>query len=511
MESWNEGYVTEIGYTHGYYRELSPSLQRFALLAAGFAPPEVGAYLELGSGQGLSACIHAAATPCTIWATDFSPTQTLNALQLLKAADIDAQVLDQSFAELAKRDDLPKFSLIAAHGIWTWISDPNRSLIVDILHRHLAVGGAAYLSYNTLPGWGPALSLRHLMRLHADLAGSATGVVARQIEDAIACAQKLVETGALYFKMHPEVVERLKRIQSEDRHYVAHEYFTRDWQPMQFADFAHRLAPAKLDFAASANLLDQVDELNLTAAAQTVLKKTEHEILRETLRDFYVNQFFRRDLFLRGRRRLSALEQFELLEATRFALQTPWEDIPLNMKGPLGEVGLQEGVYRPLVEVMAQDAYRPKRMSELRAALPQMLMPQVLQALKILTGLGHVHPAQDESIVEAVRPRTARLNREICRRARYSGETEFLASPEIGAGVMVPRIEQLFLLAREEEGSKPEDWAKQTWAILEQQGFRLQKEGQRLETPGENLAEVRQLSSQFSSKRLPLLQALGVP
>lgn len=510
MGAWNEGYVTEIDYTHGYYRELSPGLQRFALLAAGFSPPEEGDYLELGFGQGLSVCIHAAATPCAIWGTDFNPSQALNAIDLLKSAGIEAQVFDQSFAELAQRDDLPKFTHIAAHGIWTWISDANRALIAEILQRHLDVGGAAYLSYNTLPGWGSALSLRHLMCLHADVAGSPAQGVAKQADAAVDYAQKMAQTGALYFRTHPEVAERLNRIQGEDRHYIAHEYFNRDWQPMQFADFAQWLAPAKLDFAASAHLLDQVDELNLSAEAQAMLRETGHEVFRETLRDFYVNQFFRRDIFQRGRRRLSALEQYELLDSTRFALQTPGEEIPLQLTGPLGEVGLQEAVYHPLIEAMGRDAYRPKRLSELRAALPQMPMPQLLQAVKILTGLGHVNPAQDEKVVEAVHPRTARLNREICRRARFSGDTLFLASPEIGAGVMVQRIEQLFLLARAEQGSKPEDWARSAWSILEQQAYRLQKEGRRLETPEENIAELNQLAKSFAAKRLPILQALGV-
>ncbi|HIJ89312.1 MAG: methyltransferase regulatory domain-containing protein [Desulfobulbaceae bacterium] len=509
-DAWNEGYVTEIGYTHGYYRELSPSLQRFALLAAGYAPPDEGAYLELGSGQGLSACIHAAATPCDIWATDFNPGQALNARQLLKSADIEAQVFDQSFAELAQRDDLPKFTHIAGHGIWTWISDTNRTQIVDVLQRHLTVGGAAYLSYNTLPGWGSALSLRHMMCLHAEVAGTQADGVSGQIDNAIAYVQKLVQTDALYFRTHPEVVERLKQIQGADRYYIAHEYFNRNWQPMHFADFAKWLAPAKLEFAASAHLLDQVDELNLSNEAQALLKETGHVVLRENLRDFYVNQFFRRDIFLRGCRKLSALEQYELLDQTRFALQTPWASIPLKMECPVGEVGLQEAVYIPLLELMAHDAYRPIRLSELRAKLPKISMPQILQSIKILIGLGHVHPAQDEKVVEAVRSRTVRLNREICRRARFNGETMFLASPVIGAGVMVQRIEQLFLLARSEHEGKPENWARTAWGILEQQAYRLKKEGRRLESPEENIAELNLLATAFAAERLAILQTLGV-
>ena len=34
------------------------------------------------------------------------------------------------------------------------------------------MGGVLYLSYNSTPGWSPAMPLRHLMTPHAELAGS---------------------------------------------------------------------------------------------------------------------------------------------------------------------------------------------------------------------------------------------------------------------------------------------------------------------------------------------------
>ena len=47
---WNEGYTSEIGYTYGCYRELSPFYQEYALTLAGFesvAKPK-NRFLELG-------------------------------------------------------------------------------------------------------------------------------------------------------------------------------------------------------------------------------------------------------------------------------------------------------------------------------------------------------------------------------------------------------------------------------------------------------------------------------
>ena len=37
---WTAGYVADVAYTHGFYREMTPSHLRFALLLKGFRPPE---------------------------------------------------------------------------------------------------------------------------------------------------------------------------------------------------------------------------------------------------------------------------------------------------------------------------------------------------------------------------------------------------------------------------------------------------------------------------------------
>ena len=42
----------------------------------------------------------------------------------------------------------------------------------------------------------------------------------------------------------------------QDRHYLAHEYFNRDWGPMSFSELAQWFAPAKLTYACSAHYLD---------------------------------------------------------------------------------------------------------------------------------------------------------------------------------------------------------------------------------------------------------------
>jgi len=86
MTDWTEGYVTEIGYTYGYYNELNPLRHRLAFLNRGLALPELSTACELGFGQGMSVNIHAAATNIDWWATDFNPAQAAFAQELTASA-----------------------------------------------------------------------------------------------------------------------------------------------------------------------------------------------------------------------------------------------------------------------------------------------------------------------------------------------------------------------------------------------------------------------------------------
>ncbi|RAI18286.1 class I SAM-dependent methyltransferase, partial [Rhodoblastus acidophilus] len=163
MSDWTAGYVADIGYTYGYYAELNPVQAQLALLNQGLVCPQIGAACELGFGQGLSANIHAAAGPARWHGADFNPSQAGFAQELAAASGSGAALYDDAFADFANRPDLPDFDYICLHGIWSWISDENRQVIVDFVRKKLKVGGVLYISYNTLPGWAAFAPMRHLM------------------------------------------------------------------------------------------------------------------------------------------------------------------------------------------------------------------------------------------------------------------------------------------------------------------------------------------------------------
>jgi hypothetical protein len=511
-DDWTSGYRADIGYTHGYYRDLSPLMLEFALLSK-MQSHRVGRplrYLELGYGQGLSLNVHAATVPGEYWGTDFNPAQAANAKDLAAASGAHLRALDSSFEELAARDDLPMFDVIALHGIWSWISDENRRAIVKIARQHLAIGGIFYISYNCTPGWSAAMPLRHLMSLHADLAaGEAQGVVSK-IDGALAFAKTVVDSKATYFKANPAVVDRLKKITEQNKHYVAHEYFNADWLPMPFSDVASLLSEAKLSFAASANFLEHSDGINLTADQQTLLGGIKHPILKESVRDYMVNQQFRKDIWVKGARPLVPLNQMVQLKAQSFVLLGPVKDVPLTIKGVLGETKLQEEVFQPLLELLAKSSFASKTGAELAEALPKLNFAQITQALVLLTGMGHVSPAQTPAQIKQAQATSDGLNAKLVANAEFSADISYLASPVVGGAVGVSRFQQLFLKSIKAGRKTPAEWAADAWKPLLEQGQRLSKDGKAIENAEDNIAALQVMAEEFSANRLPVMKALRV-
>lgn len=511
MSDWSQGYVTEIGYTYGYYAELNPLRVQLALLSAGIAPPQISTACELGFGQGVSINLHAAASPVGWWGTDFNPAQVGFARTLAQASGAQPHLYEDAFEEFARRDDLPDFDYIGLHGIWAWVTDENRKTIVDFIGRKLKPGGVAYISYNTYPGWAAFMPMRNLLAQHATLMGAPGAGILRRVESALDFGDRLVATNPVYARTVPSISDRLKKLRGMQRAYVAHEYFNREWHPMHFSDVAQLLRPAKLEFSCSAQLTDLVDAVNHTQEQRNLLAEIPDPVFRETVRDLMVNQQFRRDFWVKGVRRLNEAEQAEALRRVRVVLLGERAAVSLKFTGVLGEVTMAEAVYNPILDALASN--KPMTIGELEAALAgkQITFSQVRQALLMLAGAGNLQVAQDEDSIAKAAPRTAALNAHLMQRARTGGEASALASPVTGGGISVNRIGQLFL-QQVAQGARvsPEELARNVWATLSAQGQRVLREGKALDRPEDNLAELHAQATAFVQKQLPVYKALQV-
>ena len=503
-----DGYISEINYIHGYFSELSPTRLKLALLSKGIAHSmsQTPSYLELGFGQGLSLMINAATGSGHYYGTDFNPSQVAHAVELAAAVDKDISLFDAGFEELLAGHELPEFDIIALHGIWSWVSPETRAAIVDIVKRKLKPGGVLYISYNVTPGWSPAVPLRHLMAEYAKT--TATGGILDRVKQSIGFVEQVIGANALYFQANPALAELLKQIKNQDINYVAHEYFNGTWDPMPFSQISQVLAGAKVNFAASANLMDNLEAVSMPEAARPIINALHDTNLRETTKDYFINQRFRRDIFVKGPRQMSAYEIGKAIEEIGFYLIGDPKARPKTVPTSIGSADLRDAIHDPIAEAMASFKGRAVTIPEILShkACKGITKWQVWEAMLVQTVVGFVAPACESDTPEEDLASSKRLNALICAKAAYSGNMAFLAAPRIGTAIAVNRVEQLFIHAASKAIKDPPAYV---WGILSEQNQKLIMDGKTLETAEENIAQLRQMFDVFNKARRQMLSDVG--
>ena len=510
MSKWDSGYVSDIAYTYGYYLELNPLRSQLALLHSGSICPKFETACELGFGQGLSTNFHATASTTEWYGTDFNPSQASFAQHLNSVSQAGAKLYDEAFEEFCNRSDLPEFDFIGLHGIWSWISDKNRKILVDFIGKKLKVGGVLYVSYNTLPGWAAFLPMQHLMTEHANRMSAPSQNIQDRVGSAIEFADNLLNTSPVYSIKNPTVKDRIEKLKGMSKAYLAHEYFNRDWHPMHFGSFSKLIEPAKVQFACSASYLEHIDVVNLTKEQQEFMNSVPDPMFKQSIRDFMVDQQFRKDYWVKGIRQYSALEKSELFKSHEIILQSARTDIPKKVNGTLGEATLTPEVYEPILDVLGN--HKPISIGQLLEKVKDknIDLAKLAQAVMILASDARVNSVQDSKESKTVKPQTSRLNNYIIERSRSRSDINFLISPLTATGISADRLEQLFLLAYKEGRKQPQEWVPYVWHVLKSQGQSILKEGKSIESEEDNIKELGERATKFASERLSLFKALDI-
>ncbi|OOS02225.1 Predicted methyltransferase regulatory domain-containing protein [Moraxella cuniculi DSM 21768] len=509
MTSWSEGYVSDINYTYGYYSELNPQNLTVPFLMAGIAPPKIRHACELGFGQGLSINIHSAGSDINWHGTDFNPDQALFAQHLSAQANTThkTQLYDQSFAQFCSREDLPEFDYIGLHGIWSWISDDNRRIIVDFIRRKLRVGGVLYISYNTLPGWSGLSPLRHLFVEH-DLKNSSNANT-RQIntQQAINQTQAVLQLSDRLIRQTPELLNRANDLTSKNMNYLAHEYLNRDWQPMYYSQVEDWLADAKMSYACSAYYLDDYDDCLFNHEQKEYLNSINNKSLKQTTKDYLLNRQFRRDYWVKGSYQLNSAEYLQAWEELSVILIKNPDELNASITH-YRNITIMDELFLPLVDIVKDGKiHSVKKLIEQLAG--KLSKQQVISLLALLIGKNDIALAQDKEQIKASLPHCQKLNLHLVNRAKTSGEIYHLASPVTTSGIGLTRIEQLFVLAHYNKVAK-DGWADFVWQILKADNQTLIKDNQPLSGNEDNLAELQSLAEKFIKTQMPILKRLQI-
>jgi SAM-dependent methyltransferase len=514
LSQWSDGYVADVSYTAGFYRETTPGWLAFTALLLGHRHPALDRpfrWAELGCGQGFSATIAAACHPhAEFWGFDFNPSHIDNAIHLAEAAGLaNLHFREVAFADLAElpAEALPQFDFIVLHGIWSWVSAAQQAHITRFIRSRLAPGGLVYLSYNTLAGWEGMAPVQRLMRR---VATQHPGSAEQKMAAVVAFLQTLARSDAMMFRHHGTLAERLEKLTGHDARYFAHEYFNAVWEPASFDRVNAAMEEARCGFVGSATLVDNMDALAVPPGIGKLIAETTDVVSREMLRDVGAARAFRRDLYRRGSDQPVAGEHLELLEGITITGLGRERETDIQIPTGIGHATPKPEIYLPVLERLAAG---PLGMRELRA-MPHMRdqpMGEALQVMAFLTAGGLAHPSVEGALDEAAVAATARLNRQIALGNIRGNATGFLAAPRIGTGFNIDPVEALVLA--ELAAPPPHDIGALTGrmlAILARTGRSVVRDGVVQTDPAAARASMMETVTRIVNHRLPVFRRLGI-
>jgi SAM-dependent methyltransferase len=372
---WGGGYVTDIAYLPGYYRHQSPLHLNLACLLGGSAGIEIGptsklSYLELGCGQGFGALMLAASNPAwQVIGIDYNPAHIAAARMLCADAEItNAQFLEADLSVVAETPvwgELPQADIVTMHGLWSWVGDAARAGIVRLLADKLRPGGIAYISYNALPAWQGALGMQRLLLEAGVRAGGRSD---RQVAAGWELVRAMADAEAHHLRDGGLVRSLTGSSQQLPIAYLAHEYMNAAWRPCFHADVVRALADAKLDWVASAQLLENFTPLMLGEEARTIVARFDDPVMRELAKDMFLTRCLRQDVFVRGARRLSNAERDAALAEVTLALLPQEAQFAWEFEVPVGQAAIERKFFGPIVAALAE---APQRVSAL-LGLPEL-------------------------------------------------------------------------------------------------------------------------------------------
>jgi SAM-dependent methyltransferase len=502
---WKHGYYADSGYTYGYYAETSPLRLAWASLLQGHhSPTQQFRYLDAGCGQGLNLILIAAAHPESEFVgIDFLPEHVAHARALARECNLDnVQFIEGDFLELASNyKDLGTFDYAVCHGITTWIAPEVRASLFDLIGKTLNPGGVFYNSYNTFPGWLSTTPFQHLVLLEQrSKSGNLALSAAKEHMDLLSGAAPQM------FKSLPNLVDRLKRLKDSDPAYLVQEYNNNFWQPVFVSKMIDEMAKVKLNYLGTATLPEAFD-LVLDSTVRSLLEKQQVLSVREQLRDYAINQSFRRDLYVKGFRKPWSVDQSERVRSTKFVrcpsvvLPEPGKPFPIR-SGSLELNG--EPVFYNSLLTMFSEREEGVTVDHLLSSTDEDKKQGVVAAVSMLLHGGWIMPIVSASPDTASTHTNSALGRSISAGAPY----RYISVPRCGGAIPLSDAEW-FVVDAYIRGIPENEWVAHVDKTLAKLGRGMTKEGQLVTDREEKLKMIDKVISDLKTQKFKYLKLAG--
>jgi SAM-dependent methyltransferase len=402
---------------------LAPAWLDHVALVAGVEPPvrqDGFAWCDLGCGQGVTAALLAATHQTGAFhGIDAMPVHIDHGRRLAAEAAIPNVCFHAIEFAAALDLELPQFDYIVAHGVYTWIDLESQHALRQFIDRRLKPGGLVYLSYNAMPGWARDLPFQRLVR---ELGLTFPGDNAARFAAAVGIIRALAEARVPALAASFTVRELEQRPEDYAPAYLVHEFMPAAWRPLYVTEVRAAMATIGLTPVGSATLSENLDWMVLDEEARKTLATISELDARELVRDFYLDQRFRCDVFSRSNQVLGVDERAGRLVSSTFALVRPVPSIKYTTTSPAGPLVYDTPAARAIIAALTLGP----------GALTGPATAQDLETILTLCATGDMMPAE-----HGTAPVSA-LNQILCGRVDGPEEIRWLALP-CGTAVEVDR------------------------------------------------------------------------
>jgi len=512
MSFAGDGYVTDVPYVGRAYPAHAPAGLLFAATLCGVRVPvlEHGAVIwELGCGHANGLISAAAAHPdCRCVGVDFNPTHIAGARARASALGVDnVTLLEADFAALAADPvALPDADLVIVHGVYAWVGAETKAALRTLLRRHVRAGGLVLVSYNAMPG---AAGMGLLQRALFEAARLDVGGSDRRLVAAMERVRAMRSAGAAHLTQGALLDTLFDSLPDADPAYLTHEYMNESWGALYHSEVAADLEDARLSFVGSAVPHEVFPALMLSEEQARALGDVPLPAARETLRDFFISRILRKDLFVRGPRRMTEPERDASLRDMVFCAASEPPVDPPALSVPAGRIEL-DPAYPAAARLLWDQG--PQTLSALLAG-PFADSPQTAaEAAALMVSAGLAWPC-----LSTVAEQGTMACRRSLTEARAAVEANGL---QTRASVLAPRMGSEFPLGGLEvlvldalERGRPADpaaLAREIWAPFEARGEALVHDGEAMRDPPACWRVLRTMIETMLPERLPLWRALGM-
>ncbi len=259
------------------------------------APPERCRYLELGCGSGTNLLAMALLLPgSTFLGIDLAGGAIQEAQRGASELALGANLSFRQ-GDILAPGELGQFDYIVAHGVFSWVPEAVRTALMQLIERHLAPYGLAYISYNTYPGCHVRQMLRGMMRYHVrDLPEE------QRIDQGRALVQFLIDGKAGPPTWSSLLTTELEHLKTADPGLIHHDDLAEINQPYYLHEFLEIARGHGLQFLAEANLHEMQFRLFPPAVAASLQAMPTEQ--REQYLDFLRCRRFRQSVLVRAGR-----------------------------------------------------------------------------------------------------------------------------------------------------------------------------------------------------------------